>query len=242
VSIRLRLDDLRRAWDAGDPELVGLVIDLASQDEGPPEAPVREGAPTFAAFLAETRGREFRRKPLEEQARRRAELMRALEAPGAEVPLADRLRLHELLSALWEDGSPWARSCLLEIIARVPLVYGPWRALKRIFKEAEARDDLEVFSALAARIDAESAASSRGTAEAATDATLSYLRRRAWRHLRGTARTRPASYADAAAAVLARYDEGTNWRGTWVANQIVYHETGDYNRAGSRSIGRRPIC
>ena len=73
--------------------------------------------------------------------------MKALESETAEVPLLDRLRLHEVIVALWEDNGPFARSCLLEIIAQVPLRYGPWRALKRIFKEAEARDDMEVFGA-----------------------------------------------------------------------------------------------
>ena len=78
--------------------------------------------------------------------------MKALEAPDAEVPLPDRLQLHEILLTLWEDDGLFARSCLLQLIAGVRLTYGPWRALKRIFKEAEARDDTEVYGALAARV------------------------------------------------------------------------------------------
>ena len=78
---RIRLDDVRRAWEARDPELVGLVEALADQDDEPPKAPIREGAPTFAKLLAEIRSLPFRRKPLEEQAHYRVEQLKALEVP-----------------------------------------------------------------------------------------------------------------------------------------------------------------
>lgn len=235
MTTRVHLDDVRRAWEARDPGLVGLVEALAGQDDEPPAAPVREGAPTFATFLAEIRSGSFRRKPLDEQAHYRIEQVRALEAPAAEVPLPDRLRLHEILTHLWHDDGPFARACLLEIIARVPLRYGPWRALKRIYKEAEARDDTEVLGALAARVDDEY---SSGHAEVGRP-TLAYLRRRAWRYLRRTAESRPACYADSAADVLARYEDGTNWARTWVANHIFFHETGKYDRTNFH-LGRPP--
>jgi hypothetical protein len=224
VATQLGLDDVRRAWESADPELTRLVVDLAGQPDKKPETPPREGAPTFARFLAELHGPTFATRPPEEQKRFRIEQFRALESPTAEVPLPDRLRLHEVIAALWEDNGPYARWCLLDIIARVPLRYGPWRALKRIFKEAEARDDTEVFGALAARIDSEFAL------KEVTVRTMGYLRRRAWRYLRRTGRTRPGCYADVAADVLACYPESTVWSGTWVANHIFHHESGDYNR------------
>jgi hypothetical protein len=232
VSTRLRLDDVRRAWESKDPELIGLVTDLAKQPDEVPGTPPREGAPTFAKFLAEIRSLAFTGKPPDEQKHYRIEQLKALESPAAEVPLPDRLRLHEILLALWADNGPYARACLLGIIARVPLRYGPWRALKRIFKEAEARDDTEVWGALAARLDT------------ATDAevshrTIAYLRRRAWRYLRRTAQTRPACYADTAAAVLAHYEDATFSRHTdpWVYNHIFYHETGTYDRTRFHNLG-----
>jgi hypothetical protein len=225
VSARLGLDDVRRAWESRDPDLARLVGELAGQpDEAPDTSSIREGAPTFAKFLAGIRSSAFARKPTEEQAHHRVEQLKALESPSAEVSLPDRLRLHEIVTALWEDNGPFARSCLLEIIARIPLRYGPWRALKRIFKEAEARDDLEVFGALAARID-----SARG-AEIGPR-TIAYLRRRAWRYLRRTGQARPACYADAAATVLAYYEDSTSWTMTWVANHVLYHENGKYDRS-----------
>src|SRR5687768_3904948 len=101
MATRLHLDDLRRARDAQDPELANLIVRLAQQPDEPPEAPPREGAPTFDAFLREVRGPAFRQKPREEQGRLRQEMVKALEAPTAEVPLTDRLRSHELILALW---------------------------------------------------------------------------------------------------------------------------------------------
>jgi hypothetical protein len=226
VSTGLHLDDLRRAWEARDPELVRLIESLAGQPDEPPETPVREGAPTFDRFLAEIRSPAFRRLPHEEQAHFRIERLKALEAPDAEVPLPDRLRLHELLLVLWQDDSPFARRCLLQVIAGVPLTYGPWRALKRIFKEAEAKGDTEIYGALAARFDAAHAAGQH----AVSSATLAYLVRRAWRFLRLTGVRLPVAYADTAADVLAHYPDDTWWHRTWVANHVFYHETRQYNR------------
>jgi hypothetical protein len=226
VTSGLHLDDLRRAWDARDPELVRLIEALAAQPDEPPETPVREGAPTFDRFLAEIRSPAFCRRPGHEQAQYRTERLRALEASDAEVPLPDRLRLHELLLLLWRDDSPFARRCLLRAVAGVRLTYGPWRALKRIFKEAEARGDTEVYGALAARFDTAHA----GGEHAVSKATLAYLVRRAWRFLRRTAVLLPVAYADTAADLLAHYTDATPWHRTWVANHVFYHETREYNR------------
>jgi hypothetical protein len=225
VAARIRLEDLQAACDAQDPTLAELIDTVAKRPEEPAE-PVREGAPTFERFLAEIRSPQLRSKSPEEQAHYRIEQLKALEAPDAEVPLSDRLRLHEVLLRLWQDDSVFARRCLLEAIATVPLVYGPWRALKRIFKEAEARGDTEVYGALAARFDA---AHARGNHQVSR-ATLAYLVRRAWRFLRSTAVRLPAAYADVAADVLAHYTDDTRWVSTWVVNHVFYHESGEYNR------------
>jgi hypothetical protein len=234
VATQLQLDDLRRAWDARDPELGGLLRLLVEQPEESPATPVREGALTFDKFLAEIRSKPFRKKPLEEQAHYRVEQLKAIEAPTAEVPLSERLKVHEIIGQLWEDNGPFARACLLRIIADVPLTYGPWRALKRIFKESEARGDTQIYGALAARLDMAYA----GYGSQVSKATLAYLCRRAWRYLRRLAVTLPVCYADTAVDFLDHYTEGTNWYSTWVANHIFYHETGKYNR-GRFTFGHR---
>jgi hypothetical protein len=225
VSTSPTLNDIRLAWDAHDPELVSLIVTLAGQLDEPADTPVREGAPTFQRFLAELRSPSFRRKPQEEQAHFRIEQTRALEAPDAEAPLPDRLRLHAIVLTLWRDDSVFARTCLMQVISRIPFVYGPWRALKGIFKEAEVKGDTEVYGALAARFDM-AFASSHGV----SSATLAYLVRRAWRFLRRTGVGLPVAYADTAADVLAAYSEHTLWERTWVANHIFYHQTHQYNR------------
>ena len=108
MTTRLRLEDVRRAWESSDPELGRLVVQLAVQPDEKPETPPREGAPTFARFLAELHSPAFAKKPPEEQKHFRIEQLKALESPTAEVPLPDRLRLHE--SHRWPCGKTTARS------------------------------------------------------------------------------------------------------------------------------------
>src|SRR5579864_146928 len=99
MATQLDLDDIRRAWEARDPELVQYIALLATQADKPPATPIRQGAPTFAAFLREINSYTFRKKPLDEQRHYRVEQMKALESPQTEVPLPDRLRLHEIIMA-----------------------------------------------------------------------------------------------------------------------------------------------
>ncbi len=226
MTTRSPLAEVQQAWEARDPEVVSLITALAQAPDETPETPLREGAPTFERFLAEIRSPQFRKKSSTERARYRIEQLKALEAPTAEAPLPDRLRLHELILRLWEADDPFARRCLLEVIANVRLTYGPWRALKRIFKEAEARGDTEIYGALAARFDAAQADGQHSV----SGATLAYLVRRAWRYLRRTGARLPAAYADYAADFLARYTDDTEWHRTWIFNHILYHETGQYQR------------
>ncbi|QDV34779.1 BRCT domain-containing protein [Tautonia plasticadhaerens] len=231
MAIRPSIDDARRAWEARDPILVDLIEAISSRPDPEPEVPIREGAPTFDLLMARTRTPEFLKKSPEEQRIEWLSAFKALEAPDAEAPLSDRLRLHELILALWEDGSPFARACLLRVIDTVALTYGPWRALKRIFKEAESRGDLEVFAALTARFDVAHAAHQHGVSRR----TLAYMVRRAWRHLRAIGRMMPVAYPDVASAVLARYPstwgrDRSQAEGAWVYNHILYHGSKAYTR------------
>lgn len=227
MTTALSLDDLQQAWQTRDPQLVELLLRLIEQPPEPPTTPIREGAMTFERFLSELRSWAFRHKKPEEQAHWRQETLEAIEAPDAEVPLPPKMRSHELIMALWGNDDPFARRCLFEIIAKVPLVYGPWKAIKRIFKEAEAKNDTEIYGAIAARLDMAYAAN---TPTAVSPQTLGYLVRRAWRYLRHTAVRLPAVYADVAVDFLVRYDDRTNWRGTWIANHLFYHESHQYGR------------
>lgn len=224
MAAHVTLKHVRDAHRARDPDLVGLFLTLLTQPE-PERPPLREGAYTFHAFLCQIRSRKFRRKPLAEQAELRQAKLAALEADDAE-PQPDKLRSHELLMELWNAGDDFSRRCLLRIIAQTPLVYGPFRALKRIYKEAEQRDDTEVFGALAVRFDM-----ALDTGEHhVSRRTLAYLARRGWRYLRRIGESFPATYPDAAVDFLVHYAGSSEWYGAWIFNQIFFHGTGAYSR------------
>ena len=225
----LTLKNAQRAFEVRDPDLARLVIAIAEDRQGDtPKSPVRDGALTLLKVQAELSSPGFRRKSVEAQIDERRALIKALELPEAEVPPPERLKLHGLILELWEEGSAYARDQLLQIIAQIPLRWGPWRALKHIFKEAEERQDLEIFGALAARFDV--AFAQRGHSGEISRRTLGYLLRRAWRSLRRMAEGLPVAYADAAAEVLRFYPEQVNWNRTWICNHIFYHGTGKYTR------------
>ncbi|MDM8517694.1 BRCT domain-containing protein [Desulfobacterales bacterium HSG16] len=226
VSAQLCLKDLYNAIDAADPQLAEMIESLSAQPDPEPETPLREGARSFDRFMQEIRTTAFRSKPREEQAMYRMEQIKALEADNAEIPLSDRLKLHEIINALWENQSPFARNCLLEVIATVRLTYGPWRALKAMAKQAEASNDTEILGALGARFDM---ALADGSHEISKE-TLGYMCRRIWRYLRHTGQSLPVCYADAATDVLAKYTDKTAWSRTWIANHILFHKSGKYSR------------
>ena len=225
MSIQVNLEDIQLAWDAKDPQLP-LLIDRLSRQQDQQSTTARKDTPTFDAFLSVINSEMFRRQSMEEKALYRMAQIQLLESDQAETPLPDRLRLHEIILTLWQDDSPFARSCLLDVIASVNLTYGPWRALKRIYKEAEAQGDTQIMGALAARFDM--AVSNQD--HQVSHKTLGYLCRRAWRYLRRTAEGLPVFYAEAAADYLVWYTDRTRWNTTWIANHILFHEQGRYTR------------
>lgn len=228
MAATLTLDDIRKAWDARDPRLIKLLEQLVTQPPPKPDKPIRREALTFDKFIGSFRDWKYRQKSREEQAHYRIETLKALEAPTAEVPLADKLKVHEVIYTLWQSDDALARDYLLRIIATVPVVYGPWKALKKVFKEAEEKNDTEVYGAIAARIDMTMARG--GGYGKVSGATLGYCARRAWRHLRRTAVHLPATYPDAACDFLVNYADNTEWRNTWVYNHILFHDTKKYGR------------
>lgn len=186
--------------------------------------PAAEGALTYNQFLNELQYWRFKSMSEEEQKHYRVESLKELVASG-QAP--ERLLLHELVSGLWESGGAYEREQLLQIIATCPLKWGPWKALKRIFKEAESRHDTEMMGALSARVD--TARSGYGSGREVSQGTLIYLTRRSWRYLRRVGQHFPSRYADVAVDFLRFYKDDANWRRTWVANHVFFHETKQYN-------------
>lgn len=222
--MQLTLSDIEKAWALKDPALVDYIVALASTPDPVPDTPIRVEALTFQKFLNTLSNPSFLAKPPAEQQAWRMEQMRLLEADDAELPLAERLKLHKIILLLWTDKSLYARHVLFEVIAKIPLVYGPWRALKYIFKAAEAEHDYPLLGAIAARCDS-------AIKPEFSYATLLYMRRRAWRYLRQLGQTLPAVYPEAATHFLAAYTDDTPWQQTWIAQHIFYHETHAYGSA-----------
>ncbi|MEZ6127906.1 MAG: BRCT domain-containing protein [Planctomycetaceae bacterium] len=234
METTIDLKSVHRAFETRDPDVAELLRILNQQAERPPKVPVRDGAMTFEKFIAEIQSPAFRKRPQDEQERYRRDQIAALESDDAEVPLSDQLRSHDVILKLWNTDDEFSRTALLRVIKQVPLRYGPWKALKTIFKDAEASNDTEILGALIARFDAAMAARSHGVSQN----TMAYLCRRGWRYLRRLGETMPAVYPDICSDVLANYDDETNWRQTWVANHIFYHETGEYGRGRFRFKSR----
>ena len=228
------LQHIRDAVKARDPSVVELILELARQPLPTRQAdgtPYREGALTFQQFVVTSRQSAIRKQPKDEQAQWRHQQLAALEDKKAEIPLPDRLRLHEVLIEFWQADDLFSRSCLKETLRNIHFTYGPWRAIKRIYKEAEAADDTEIMGILAARFDTQACRTPSQEADGPTRGTLLYLRRRGWRYLRRLGETLPACYPDAAADFLTGYSrQYFNVWTTWIYAHILYHQKRDYTR------------
>ncbi|MCX7664933.1 MAG: BRCT domain-containing protein [Gemmataceae bacterium] len=210
MSHFISLDDLRAAWKIHDPEFVNKFLSLLNQPK-PPGPPIPVGAYTFEKFIEEIQSERHDRKS-ESQRSYRVSMMAKLEAPNADVPLEPKYKSYEILLALWQSEEPFARRSLIEILQVVPLIYGPWRGIKRIFKEAEAKQDSEIYGLIAARLDtAQEGEITRGT--------LIYLVRRARRFLRRISSWLPTTYADVACDFLIHFP---NTKGNyWLVDYIL---------------------
>ena len=220
--MQLKLSDIEQAWALKDPAVVDYIIALVEQQEPEPDEPIRDEALSFERFMRYIMSWDFQQKSKEEQKAYRIEKMALLESDDAEVPLPERLKLHQILFSLAQDDDYYARTVLIDIIRKVPLRYGLWRALKRLFKQAEAQNDFQLLGEISARLD-----STRDYEFSA--ATMLYMRRRAWRYLRKLGESLPACYPEAALYCLAAYDDNTRWANTWVANHIFYHQSKIYS-------------
>ena len=187
-----------------------------------------------------------------------AKLHRELWDKVEETPdaLPDRLKLGTLIKGMWESDDAFSRAALLEMMGELPLKYGPWRAVKEIFKESIKRQDWEMFGVIAARLDREGG-SLPGSVRYMTPSapfrvpysydnrdvsrgTVQYLLRRAWRAMRTVAEEQPSLYPEVATQVLRHYrSRESNWQlsSSWLRNHILFHES---KRYGAESFYYNP--
>lgn len=211
-----------QAWNVQDPALVDMLVALTKEPDPKPTKPISDDELTFERFLQTIFHWSFKAKHPNVQFAERVAMIAKLEADEGVYPLPDRYKIHILLIMLWEDGSPYARSILLSAIDALPLSYGVWKGLKRIFKEAEQKHDYEVFAHITAKIDCERY--NQRTRSAVSLATKTYISLRAWRFLRNIGRHSSWLYPHVASQVLACYPEDFNHKLSWVLNHICFHE------------------
>jgi hypothetical protein len=160
----------------------------------------------------------LRRKTATERKLARKEAFAKAEASPYAPP---RLKLGDLLLEAYQSGDELARHAMLEVILRGKLGWGVWKAVKGVYKLAEASHDFEMFGALAYRFDAmTSLPHHRGEMD---QGTFIYLRRRAWRYLRLLGKALPDAFATAAVEVLRHYPAEYR-QGSWVAAHIFQHK------------------
>ena len=216
VTTHVTLHQISLARQAQDPQTVEMLLELLNEEPDPTQPPPRDGRYTFPKFLSEISRRSFYTQKADVQREQRVHMISAVEA---DEELEDRYRCHELIYDMWQSDHPFDRATLYEIVARVPLVYGPWKALKRIFKEAEESGDTQMMGALSARFDVAFSGGYHGV----SNRTLAYLVRRGWRFLRRTAETLPAMYADTVIDFLVPYNDRDGLGSSWVYNRIFHH-------------------
>ena len=217
MAVEITLNDVNSAWKTKDESTAQLFLQLIDRGNAV-SSQHRLEAYTFDKFIQEINSNEFKQLTLEERASVRKEKLALLEGPNAEVPLTDKLKSHEFLLMLWQDNSRFSRQCLVDIVANVSLCYGPWKGLKAIYKQAEEKNDTEIFGAIGARIDREYA---YNTGEV-NQVTIAYLCRRSWRYLRTLAKSFPIAYPDAAVNFLKHYPNNTYLQYEGVAKQIMF--------------------
>ena len=235
MNSKVRLEHVEKALAARDPQFVSLLIEVAKANPDPNLPPLPEGTYTFNNFRSEITSPKFFSQPREVQQSFRTEklaILDSLDSKQFDQPHLDRYRSHELIYKLWQSDGSFERNCLIQIIRKIPLVYGPWKALKRIFKEAEAVHDTEILAALSHRFDTGQTNSSTEVSKR----TLKYLSRRSWRFLRTLAKDTPGCYPDAAADFLAEYKLHQQWayRTSWVWNHIFFHGESKFGRTSFR--------
>ncbi|MDR0703337.1 MAG: HEAT repeat domain-containing protein [Azoarcus sp.] len=104
-----------------------------------------------------------------------------------------------------------ARPLLMRQIASLPLEYGAFRTLRRLYKAAEFRCDAEIYGLLHERFEIAPAAKRPKATEASgiayTARGRNYLRRRTWRTLRRLARAENDEFIPLALGVLSAFQD-----------------------------------
>jgi hypothetical protein len=273
----LSLKGVKAALARRDPRLAEYIVKLVQLDPALPEEEAKQYKGTFgyseliselgpwrrwqalssrceAVGLSLEAGEIDRNKLREVIAEMHRELwLKVEETPDA---MPDRLKLGDVLMGMWESRDAFSRTSLLKMMSELPLKYGPWRAMKKIFKESIVKQDWVMFGVIAARLDREGGTLPGSVRYMSPNkpfrvpysydnrdvsrATVQYLLRRAWRAMRVVAQEQPSLYPEVAAQVLKHYRSNeSNWQlsSSWLRNHILFHEC---KRYGAESFYYNP--
>lgn len=243
ARLTIAFTDLERAIAIRDPQLGELFVRYLDQEDPEPgrdelapapqedDAPidVPPGATTIDSLHAAMRESAMANKTPTERKLARREAFAAAEASPFAPP---RLRIAPLVMQL-ADGDAELRAALYELIARTPVRWGIWKAIKTLYKRAEETHDLPLFAVIAYRLDRLSAMARKDIGPG----TVKYMRRRAWRYLRQLGAATPETYVAYAVEMLRHYPvDCTAYETTWVAPHIFRHRQLRFDVQGTASF------
>lgn len=223
--MQISLDDISRAYEVNEIDLAELCISLAGSNYSTNEDKTVSNT-ALTKYFEVIKTDEFLKLSDLEKARFRIQQFKLIESENA-VNTPERYGLYKILLTMWENNSIYERNCLKKIIAESPLRYGAWKAIKKIFKEAEAKNDTDMLGVISARLD--TAYANLEYNEEVDRGTIIYMVRRAWRYLRNLGQSFPSFYCQAAVDFMKAYPENIKWKKTWVLNHILFHKSGKYN-------------
>ncbi|MFO0559870.1 MAG: hypothetical protein U0269_17760 [Polyangiales bacterium] len=219
TATTITLADLERLADAAAPDLADAIISLAQSEPPPRETPLPEGAVAPEQLLSQL----YSARAAWSKGRRREQALEVwrkfLNHPEAQVP--ERYLLGDFLVKLYESNVESHRDVIVDLALRAPFRLGLWAGLKRIYKLAEERLDARVWGALAARFDLTLL---RYDSNEVSNGTFIYLRRRAWRYLKGIGQATPALYPQFAVEVLKHYPVDIYFERVWIGTHVMAHK------------------
>lgn len=237
AASQISFNDLQLAVQKRDPAFVQLFSSFLNQDDPSIPSDASEGNTSFYSFKWDIQSSWDLRMTAQGDERMKFRQEKWEQFLSQEYGVHERFKCDRLLIDLLEEDGEWGRQTLLQLISTIPLKWGPWRAIKQLFKHAESKHDYEIIGAIAARCDYECSNSSYG--RDVTSMTLAYMRRRGWRYLRDLGRNMPTLYPIAAIHFLRWYpnqtdswQQGQFWRSTWIANHIFFHQHKNYGSTG----------
>lgn len=223
--MHISLDDISRAYDVHEIDLAELCISLANSDYSKNEDKLIVET-DLKKYFDVTKSEDFLKLPEIEKARFRVQQFKLIESEKA-LNTPERYKLYNILLTMWKNNSIYERATLKKIIAEAPLKHGVWKAIKKIFKEAEAQNDSDMLGAISARLD--SIYSNKQFNSEVSQGTILYLIRRGWRYLLNIGKNFPSFYCQSAVDFLKAYPENINWKKTWILNHIFFHDSKKYS-------------